>query len=63
KNLANQLLISAQRNNCIDIEKKQDTKCLSISDPMNRRICRCHQCLTSTNRLSAFIPFHRRPST
>jgi hypothetical protein len=28
---------------------------------MNRRICRCHQCITSNNRLSTFIPFHRRP--
>ncbi|CAF0728160.1 unnamed protein product [Rotaria sordida] len=63
KNLANQLLISAQRNNCIDIEKKQENKCLSINDPMNRRTCRCHQCLTSTTRSSTFIPFHRRPST
>jgi hypothetical protein len=37
--------------------------CLAISDPMNRRTCRCHQCLASNTRLSTFIPFHRRPRT
>ncbi len=40
---------------------RQDNKCLAINDPMNRRVCRCHQCITSNNRLSTFIPFHRRP--
>ena len=65
KNLSNQLLISAQRNNCIDPDKRQEAKvnnvCLSISDPMSRRTCRCHQCLGSASRLSSFLPFHRRP--
>ena len=30
---------------------------------MNRRTCRCHQCLTPNTRLSTSIPFHRRPRT
>lgn len=42
---------------------RQESKCLSVSDPMNRRTCRCHQCLASANRPSTFIPFHRRPCT
>ncbi|CAF1646210.1 unnamed protein product, partial [Adineta ricciae] len=64
KSLANQLLISAQRNNCVDLDKKQENnKCLLINDPTNRRTCRCHQCLASNTRLSSFIPFHRRPRT
>lgn len=42
---------------------RQDNKCLLITDPTTRRPCRCHQCLTSTNRFSTFIPFHRRPRT
>ena len=65
KSLSTQLLISAQRNNCVDIEKKQESKvsnvCQAISDPMSRRTCRCHQCLPPLSRLSNFIPFHRRP--
>ena len=60
KNLSNQLLISAQRTNSIDIEKKQENKCLLITDPTNRRICRCHQCSTTNNRHSTLMPFHRR---
>jgi len=42
---------------------RQENKCLLITDPTTRRPCRCHQCLTSNNRLSTFIPFHRRPRT
>ena len=30
---------------------------------MNRRTCRCHQCLASNTRLSTCIPFHRRSCT
>ncbi len=32
-----------------------------ITDPTTRRSCRCHQCLAASIRVSAFIPFHRRP--
>lgn len=42
---------------------RPENKCLLITDPTTRRSCRCHQCLPSTNRLSTFIPFHRRPRT
>lgn len=34
-----------------------------ITDPTTRRACRCHQCSSSSNRLSTSIPFHRRPRT
>ncbi|CAF0742850.1 unnamed protein product [Didymodactylos carnosus] len=69
KKLANNLLISAQRNNCIDMEKKQEMMtsnrvvCSTINDPLNRRQCRCQICSSIHTRHHSVntIPFHRRP--
>ena len=76
KDFANNLLISAQRNNCIDFEKRsvmsiissltailcRPNECCSIvDDAVNHQVCRCHQPLSNNTRMSPFIPFHRRP--
>ncbi|CAF4766441.1 unnamed protein product, partial [Rotaria sp. Silwood1] len=67
KKFANNLLVTIQRNNCIDIEKKQDNQqndiSLTINDPVNYHACQCNQTLPINIRSSPFIPFHRRPRT
>ncbi|CAF2638292.1 unnamed protein product [Rotaria sp. Silwood2] len=67
KKIANHLLVTTQRNNCIDLEKKQDNQqndiCLTINDPVNNNLCQCNQTLPINIRSSPFIPFHRRPRT
>ncbi|CAM4949581.1 unnamed protein product [Rotaria socialis] len=64
KKFANNLLVTAQRNNCTDLEKKQDNKhndtCSAIGDPANPHLCRCNQTLPNNNPSSPFVPFHRR---
>ncbi|CAF2788936.1 unnamed protein product [Rotaria sp. Silwood2] len=67
KKFANNLLVATQRNNCIDLEKKQDNQqndiCLTINDPVNHHLCQSNQTLSINARSSPFIPFHRRPQS
>ncbi|CAF4513608.1 unnamed protein product, partial [Didymodactylos carnosus] len=69
KQLASDLLLSTQRNNCIDVEKKQEmiasnriSICSAINDPLNRRQCRCQLCssIHTRNYTINTVPFHRR---
>lgn len=66
KDFANNLLISAQRNNAIDFEKRSAVStdsCSIVDDSLNHQLCRCHQPLPNNTRQAPFIPFHRRPRT